>query len=339
MKGDPLGVQPTFVSGQRAPTLETLAKSETLGDLRKVLRTIWVEHPPQLVNIHRLKTYRKETLGQLGKPIDGRRLCQESQAGKSAIAWRLKALLEEERVSKGLEPNPYQVLIITIQRGMTIKGFLLAMLNKMSDGFLKDERGSTRVSSQDSIEVLEERIGEWVPKLGVELAFVEEVQRLVGDRKDAKRVTEQFQTMLDNGAVALVLLGTEAAEPLFKANKELRPRLGTPLQLLPVPGTDDDEAEMLQNFCEGFDLQLIEKGIFKLRSNLDQPDIVEPISRISGGHIGRVARLFKEAAIAAVERGAEFIEPYDLSNATRGYAMENEWIDEDPFSKTKSASR
>ena len=54
----------------------------------------------------------------------------------------------------------------------------------------------------------------------------------------------------------------------------------------------------------------------------------------TGGHVGRVARLFKEATVGAVERGAEFLEPFDLSNATRNYAIANGWIDRDPFSKT-----
>ena len=333
MKNDPLGTQPPFVSGQRSPTLQTLARSERFGDLKKLLRGIWVDHLPQLVNIHRLKTYRIETLGQLGRPIDGRRLCQESQAGKSAIAWRLKEILSEERIAQGLEPNPYQVVIITIQRGMTIKNFLLASLNKLKDGMLKLEFERSKASKSETIQTLEERFAEWVLKLGVELVFIEEVQRLVGDRQDAKRVTEQFQTMLDNGVAALVLMGTELAEPLFTSNKELRPRLGTPLELLPVPGTNDDDAKMLQDFCQSYDERLVSKGVFKLRSNLDEPEVVEPLSLVTGGHIGRVARLFREAAIGAVERGADFVELYDLSNATRGYGIENEWTQTDPFSK------
>lgn len=338
MRTDPLGIQPAFVSGERSPTLDTLARSGEIGDVRQVLKTIWVDHPPQMVNIHRLMSYRSETLGQLGRPIDGRRLCQESQAGKSAIAWRLKAILQAERVASGLEPNPHQVVIVTIQRGMTIKNFLLAVLNKLADEFADtgaDARGggARGFSARDSIEVLEQRIAEWVPKLGVELMFVEEVQRLVGDRQDARRVTEQFQTMLDNGVAPIVLMGTEAAEPLFTSNKELRPRLGTPLELQPVPGLEDWDAEMLQNFCAGYDRQLVEKGVFDVCGDLDEPEIVQPVSEVTGGHIGRVARLFREAAIGAVERGAHCIEPFDLSNATRRFAIGNGWIDTDPFSQ------
>lgn len=333
MRIDQLGKQPAIVSGKRAPTLEMLGRSDELGELRKTLRTIWVNHPPQMSNIHRLKAYRDETRSQLGRPIDGRRLCQESQAGKSAIAWRMKAVLEEQAIREGRDSNPYQVLIVTVVKGMTIKGFLQAVLRQMGDDFLDERQARNRSSDPRSVQLLEQRIAEWVPKLGVELLFVEEVQRLVGGRQDAKQVTDQFQTMLDRGVVPLVLMGTEAADELFEANRELRPRLGTPLQLLPVPGRDDEEAEMLQDFCEGFDLQLQQKGIFSLRSNLDQPEIVQPVSEITGGHVGRVARLFKEATVGAVERGAQFLEPFDLSNATRQYAIANGWIDRDPFSR------
>lgn len=225
------------------------------------------------------------------------------------------------------------LIAATLRDPPCLKRFVWAKQARAAGLRQNEEReGRNRSSDPRSIQLLEQRIAEWVSKLGVELLFVEEVQRLVGGRKDAAQVTNQFQTMLDRGVVPLVLMGTEEADELFAANKELRPRLGTPLQLLPVPGRDDEEAEMLQDFCEGFDRQLQEKGIFSLQSNLDQPEIVQPVSEITGGHVGRVARLFKEATVGAVERGAEFLEPFDLSNATRHYAIANGWIDRDPFS-------
>lgn len=336
MKNDLLGIQPSFLSGNREPNLASLANVGMLGDLRKRLRAIWIDHPPQLVNIQRILAYRQETLGQFGKPFDGRSLCQLTQAGKSAIAWRIKAFLAEQRALEGLEANEFQVIIVTVKKGMTIKGFLQAVLHKLGDEFLDEREGRSRSTDRRSIQLLEQRIAEWVPKLGVELLFVEEVQRLVGARIDAKQVTEQFQTMLDGGVVPLVLTGTEEAADLFASNKELRARLGTPLELLPVPGTDDATAEMLQNFCEEFDRELTETGIFQVRSGLDEPEIVLPISKVTGGHIGRVSRLLKEATMSAVERGATFLEPFDLSNATRRYAIPNDWVDEDPFSRKAS---
>lgn len=342
MAKNPLGLQPAFVSGRRAPSLADLSQVGRISNTKKLLRSIWVDHPPQLAIIYRLMEYRLETLGALGTPIDGRGLSQKSQAGKSAIAWRLKAILEEQRVAAGLKPNPYQVLIVTMKQGMTIKDFLKAVLIQMKDEFIEEREDQRRPKDSTSrrlgkndrrtLEDLETAIAEWVPKLGVELLIVEEVQRLVGGRQDAKRVIEQFQTMLDRGVVPLVMMGTEDAEELFKSNKDLRPRLGTLLQLLPVTGTDDESAELLQDFCRGFDDQMIAKGIFKLSSHLDDPETAEKLSKVTGGHIGRVARLFKEAAVGAVERGAEFIESFDLSNATRNYAIANDWTDEDPFS-------
>ena len=52
----------------------------------------------------------------------------------------------------------------------------------------------------------------------------------------------------------------------------------------------------------------------------------------SGGHIGRAARIIQVALPEALERGAVTLEPYDLSNAVRDYAMELGWVGYDPFS-------
>jgi hypothetical protein len=150
-------------------------------------------------------------------------------------------------------------------------------------------------------------------------------------------VTEQFQTMLDRGVAPLVLTGTEKSAKILQTNRELCARLSTPLVLDPVAATDEHSATMFQDFCECFDQQLIDKQIFRLRSDLDEPEQCAPLRELSGGHVGRVARLVKEAAVAAKLRGAQFVEPFDLHNAAQDYALSNGWVNQDwidagPFS-------
>jgi hypothetical protein len=329
MAKDPLGVQPPRVSGQRKPLIAGPVEARRIGEIQNLLQTIWVDYPPQLENIYHLMSYRFSTLGRWGHPFDGAWLREETQAGKSALGWRLKALLLDAATAEGKQPNDYQVLIVTIKKGMTIKGFLQAVLQQMGDEFSRHQKGCDR----RSIEELEARVAEWAKKLNVELLIVEEVQRLETGRIDAKQITEQFQTMLDRGVVPLVLVGTRASEDMMRQNPELCARLGTPLDLLPISTEDDDAVAMFQDFCEGFDKELVRLQIFKSLSNLDEPEICEPLSVASGGYVGRTARIIKEAAIAAARRGADWIEAYDLSNATRLYAIPNGWIDYDPFSR------
>lgn len=338
MPNDPLGTQPRPLTGTRIPTDFSPEAAARSGEVIKTLRGVWIDHPPQLANISQLMQYRIATLNSYGTPIDGRWLREETQAGKSALAWRLKYLLERQSLAAGHTPNPYQVLIVTIKKGMTIKGFLQAVLQQMGDDYLDVEapRGGQKAGKNRddrSIEMLEIRVARWAKELKVELLVVEEVQRLATNRADARQITEQFQTMLDRGVVPLVLMGTRDSAVLFEQNNELCARLGTPLDLQPVSGADESSASMFQDFCEGFDEAMVETGIFNIRSNLDEPYIAEPLARVSGGHVGRAARIIKEAAAAAVARNAEYVEPFDLSNATRRYAMPNRWIDEDPFSR------
>lgn len=333
MTKDPLGVQPRPITGQRKPIVAGAEEAQRIGEIDHRLQTIWVDYPPQLENIYHLMSYRFSTLNMWGTPFDGAWLREKTQAGKSALGWRLKHLLLLQAAAEGFPPNDFQVLIVTIKKGMTIKGFLQAVLQQMGDEFSLNNKGGDR----RTIEELEMRIAEWAKKLRVELLIVEEVQRLASSRSDAKQITEQFQTMLDRGVVPLVLVGTEESEAMMRQNPELCARLGTPLDLLPISHDDADSVAMFQDFCEGFDRQLVGLGIFKSLSNLDEPEICEPLSLVAGGYVGRTARIIKAAAIGAVRRGADWIEPFDLSNATRHYAIPNGWIDYDPFSKSGSA--
>lgn len=332
MAEDIKGVQPRPTTGQRLPIVGKPGHAERVAECKELAKSIWVDHPPQCANIEFLREYRLETLGRYGDELDGRCLFQQTQSGKNATANRLKALLAEERRAEGLPENPHQVTIVTMKKRMSIRAFLHAVLVQLGDDFLRKADGTMKSRDDRDVETLEQAVAEWSGKLGVELLFVDEVQRLRAHLSDAQDVTEQFQTMLDRGVVPIVLLGTEAAKETFHSNRELSARLGTPLELEPLSCEDDESGEMFQDFCKAFDLALVEKRVFRNRSHLDHPDIVTPLREISGGHVGRVARMIHEATAIAVRRGAMFIEPYDLSIATRSYAMRNRWIDTDPFS-------
>ncbi|GAA3262555.1 hypothetical protein [Sphingomonas yabuuchiae] len=49
--------------------------------------------------------------------------------------------------------------------------------------------------------------------------------------------------------------------------------------------------------------------------------------------MGRVARLIGIAASDAALRGADKVEAYDLSRATREFAIGAKWLTDDPFSR------
>jgi len=315
------------------------ASPEAVADAKLKAKSIWIDYEPQMDIIARLREYLAETRGRYRKSLDGRRLSQFTQTGKSATGWRLKTILAEARAAEGLPANPYQVIIVTIKEGMTIKGFLLNVLHEMSSEMSEKDRQDI-VDPRGTVETLEFRIGEWAPKLGVELLIIEEVQRLqgallskTGRLADRTNLTQQFQTMLDRGIVPMLLIGNEKSEGFFKCNKDFCGRLSIPLELPPADLNDKESVERFQKFCRDFDNALIRLGVFSVPSGLGDPSISIPLHKVSSGHVGRVARLIHEATAHAFRRGAAFIEPCDLSRATRKYAFTAGWTDDDPFSK------
>lgn len=323
---DPLGVQPKPITGSHTSLPRTDDIKARALAATHLLEDGWIEHDPQRAIIDELIDYRDQTIGRLGSPLSGRRLSQFSQAGKSRTMAQLKAELARERAAQGLPPNPYQVVIVELDRRLNLKGFYQEVLRKLDDDFW---------DADVSAKVLENRIADFVRKLGVELLIADEVQHLKRKANDANEVTDRLKVFLDRGIVPLVLVGDEDSIPFFHANGKLAARLGSPLQLAPLdPKRKAADAKLFKKFCSALDDGLIAHNIFMTSSELTSHATLTALLKVSSGHVGRVARLLSVAAPAAVRRGAACIEPYDLSRATREFAIGADWLTTDPFSKT-----
>ncbi len=327
-KKDPLGVQPKPITGSRTSLPRTdEIKTRALAATR-LLEDGWIEHGPQRAIIDDLIDYRDQTVGRLGSPLSGRRLSQFSQAGKSKTMAQLKAELAWERAAEGLPPNPYQVVIVELDRRLNLKGFYQEVLRKLDDEFW---------DADVSAKVLENRIADFVRKLGVELLIADEVQHLRRKANDANEVTDRLKVFLDRGIVPLVLVGDEDSIPFFRANGKLAARLGNPLELAPLdPNGRAADAKLFKKFCGALDDELMKHRIFASSSMLTSDEMLDALFVVSSGHVGRVARLLSVAAPAAVRRGAACVEPYDLSRATRQFAIGAAWLVTDPFSNAKA---
>jgi len=327
-KKDPLGVQPKPITGSRMPVPRTSDIKKRTTAATVLLEDGWIEHLPQRRIIDELIDYRDQTVGRLGRPLSGRRLSQFSQAGKSKTMAQLKTELARERAVEGLPPNPYQVVIMELDRRLNLKGFYQEVLRKLDDDFWDDDV---------SAKVLENRIADFVRKLGVELLIADEVQHLRRKANDANEVTDRLKVFLDRGIVPLVLVGDEDSIEFFKANGKLAARLGDPLELAPLnPKGSGADAKLFKKFCAALDEALIKSGIFTTSSMLTEETTLDALLAVSSGHVGRVARLLSIAVPAGVKRGAKCVEPYDLSKATREFAIGASWLVTDPFSKVGS---
>ncbi|WCP14041.1 hypothetical protein sphantq_02483 [Sphingobium sp. AntQ-1] len=323
-----------------------------------IVENIWVDTARQRQSLNEIRKYmRISKKKRRGTPLGGRRLSQFSQAGKSAIAERLIYELEQEAIQAGSPPNPFRVIHITISARMTLKMLFLAILNRLADNFAAEtgrghkdtekEENQIRGKSGDNVMILEQRIEEWVARLGVELIVIDEVQLLATKNErsvtdpdygstvltaDAFEVTKKLQSFIDRGVVPIVFIGDETSESFFKINGQFAARLGTALELPPLNVKKASDRQQFMNFCKEYDRQLVAQGATPVPTCLTEHAVLTGLIAASGGHIGRAARIIQVAMPAALERGAVTMEAYDLSNAIRDYVMDLGWIDYDPFS-------
>lgn len=319
---DPLGRQPRPQTGRSQPDYADDAMQRSASVASTTFKSLWISHPPQEQIIGRILSLRLNTLDRRGEPLDGLRLSQDSQAGKTATMERLKAILADRRAVEGLTANPFQVTIVGIDQKTSLKSVYQDILIALEDPDW--DEGTEKM--------LRQRVGLFVNRLGVELLIVEECQHLRKDGNDVADVTDALKRLLDLGVVPLVLTGNLDSKFFFERNPQLAARLGEPLELRPLNVKSRNGAIMFREFCAKLAQALVVSGILKVAPDLTEPAILDGLVAVSGGHVGRVARLIENALPHAVARGAVTIEPYDLSCLTRNYAMKNKWVDSDPFS-------
>lgn len=351
--------KPPRLTGRARPdpyNLDALARAEAA---QTVVEDLWIETERQRAVLNAIRSYMRSCARERlkGKAITGRRLSQHSQAGKSSIAEQLIRELQQEARAAGKEPNPLRVVHINIDQRMTLKMLLQEILNRLGDDFV-DEPGSrgvrlapavrdvTRPKTSDTMKVLEQRIETWVRKLGVELIIVDEIQRLVTKPEtdvdpddpgsfltaDATDVTKKLQAFLDRGVVPLFFIGDEHSPKFFALNRHFAARLLAPLELAPLDISKSADRKRFHEFCVEYDRQIVDRELTTVGTCLTHPAVLTGLIKASSGHIGRAARIIQVALPAALARGAVTMEPYDLSNAVRDYAMPMGWVEFDPFS-------
>lgn len=331
---DHLGRQPSKGSGDPVEDFFDPVRQAKVEAADEAFKRIWIDdYPPQQAIKMQIRSYMKRTDGVRGTPIKGLRLGQDWHSGKSSTVERLKFEVAQEHKDAGREENPFEILIVTIEEEMTLKTFYQEVLRQMGDDFFNEEARKGPKRDERTMKLLENKIARWVKRLEVRLLVADEIQRLAGAKKMSGAVIERFQTFLDRGVVPLLLIGNEKSLAFFSENKDLAVRFGRPLKLDPMrTQKDTTEAGHFQDFCRSFDEQLVANHIFAIYSGLSQQRLLDPMITVTGGHIGRVARMIQEAYPIAIRRGAASIEALDLSIVTREFAIPLGWVDTDPFS-------
>lgn len=164
-----------------------------------------------------------------------------------------------------------------------------------------------------------------IPRKGVELIFIDEVQNLKGKQNNKKDVADLLKSLLNLGIVPLVLVGDETSNEMFKENIHLGNRAGTKLELKPITLADKDRLPELKQFCVDLEAEMIARKIVKRAGSINTKEGFLLLLRWSGGHLGRVSRIIAEALEHAMLRNSAAVEMQDLNYAVQNFAIPNNY--------------
>lgn len=257
-------------------------------------------------------------LAMPNRPQIGGRVLGPSGSGKTTAARHFQQKVERRG---GFADGQKPVLIVPLDRACTSRRLFSAILRELGDGFY--EKGTE--------ELLQKRAYEGLRRLGVKLLVIDETQHLKFRSTARNDITDTLKRVLDDGLCPLMLIGTDDAATLLNDNKQLANRMHPPCDLPPLRLEDKASRVIFKEYVKGIDAALAEKSLTNASSRLSENRRLSCLMEISGGVLGRVSNLVRIALARAIARGADIVEVCDLSAATNSWAVEQGFINYDPF--------
>lgn len=283
-------------------------------------KSVFIPYPPHVALHGRLDYLQKIGQRTRGKPQMGLRVLAPSGSGKSTAAEAYMELVETRR------PRTHDfvpVIKIDLERHTTSKKLMILILEAFRDPYAAYGNELT----------LKRRVLSCFERFGTVLLIVDEVQHLNYRNGVRNDVTDTLKGMLDAGLVPIAFLGTEEALPMFRRNLQLNGRLLPPCDLHPLNVRSGRDQKLFAGYVAHLDQALVDQGIFKQRSGLRELEMLGALFDVSKGVVGRVNRLMEAAIEVAVRRGASHLERADLSWAVDAWAVEQSFIDHNPFKR------
>lgn len=259
-----------------------------------------------------------------GRPQKGLRVLAPSGSGKSTAAEAFIRLVEAK--TKRTETD-IPIVMIKLDRATTSKKLICSILDEFEDAYVQSGTEFT----------LKKRMYACFTRFNTELLVIDEVQHLNFRREEKNDVTDMLKRLLDDGVVPVVFLGTDDATDMFTRNVQLAARLLSPCDFSPLRYERPLDRELLTQYVVELDRAMVAVGLVPQLSGLGTPWIRGCLAAVSGGVIGRISRLLYAALEIAARRGADYIEAYDLAEATDRWAIAQEITTGNPFRKKGQA--
>jgi hypothetical protein len=283
-----------------------------------IFRSIVIAYPRHVLFHSRCDYVQKLGVANRGKPQMGLRMLAPSGSGKSTAGLEYKALAERRTPPTD---SFIPIVYVALDSASTSKRLMVQILHALGDPFA--ERGTEQSLRRRAIDYLR--------RLGVQLLIIDEVQHL-NFRSSAKAdVTDALKSFLDAGVTPIVFLGTDDARPMFESNLQLNGRLLAPLDMPKLEPSKSEDRDLFASFVWGLCEGIAERGILQRNQSLMEDGVLGALMEVSGGVIGRVARLFEVAIEIALRRGGDALEVADISLAVDRWALPQNFAKRNPF--------
>ncbi len=280
------------------------------------LMRIRLPYPRQIEAMAEIEELRLLGLEMRGEQQLALNIFNRTGTGKSTIAAQYKLMRAQE--------DPEGVTSVLHAR-MGVSGsardLYVAIMSELGDGFASS--GSEHTLRRRAMRMMEER--------RVELLILDETQHSGQKSGFSREVTAELKIMLDTGHVPIVLLGTEAAVPLVKADRELSGRMFSPCRLDPLSMDDDDDLELWQGFLGGLDQRMKADDIVAAEAGLAEERLALSLGEICDGVIGQLMRVMTMALRNTVRDRRDVITIEDIARAVDEWSLEHGFADGNPL--------
>lgn len=300
------------------PTLKQIELNAEIAEKIASFKEIFIPYPKHMEFHIQLDYLQKLGRRTAGRPQMGLRALGPSGSGKSMSALAYIAAVERIRPRTA---TFVPIVKVDLERGSTPKKLMMSILIAFGDLY----------AGHGNELALKSRVFACFERFATELLIVDEVQHLNYRNGVKNDVTDTLKGMLDAGLVPMAFLGTEEATPMFVRNLQLNGRLLPPCDLHPLSARRPEDQQLFATFVAKLEQVVVERGLLPQLSTLAADNMLPGLFEVSDGVIGRICRLFEAALVHALRRGAQKLERVDVSWATEHWAMEQAFIDRNPF--------
>lgn len=286
---------------------------ERVGAINDTFETIYVPTPSHQLVHERCDILRHSNRNRQGKPMGALRLSQISSAGKTACFENYHRRTIDEHARRSGARNPYLILYVSLLSCTSPKTLCQEICRQLGDDNWQIGTAPDLIN----------RMRAFIPRAGVEMIIIDEIQELKGKRTDRKDVTNLLKSLLNTGIAPLVLVGDETSREMFDDNVHLANRAGAALELKPL--ADKGSLGEFKGFCLGLEAEMIRLDLVRHAGVLSDPEGQRTLLRWSGGHLGRVSRIVAQALQHATLRCATAVEQQDLRYAIENFAIPNNY--------------